>query len=521
MERFLRSPFTWSVGSACLLTLSFPGWDLAWLAWFAFIPLLRALEGQRPARAFALAYCCGLVYWLASIYWLVHVTGPGTIVLCAYLALYFAVFGLAASRPWTRRLGAFRLFFVPAVWVALECLRNWLFTGFGWALVGYSQYRNPLVIQFADITGAWGVSFLVVWTNICLLEALTQWKPGGPGTGLPHKTTRGLIAMIVCVWAGVLGYGFWKLGSVPAAADAPRIRVAVVQGNIPQELKWKAQARDYIMDTYLRLSAESLSDAPDLVAWPEAALPVILEEEPAYAARIAEFLKTTDAGLLLGAVTFQDPQYYNSAILLRSPDRLFQEYHKVHLVPFGEYIPLRRVLPFLETIVPIGEVSRGTDYTIFELPLRRDTQRRVARFGVLICFEDVFPDSARTFVRKGAQFLVNITNDAWYQRTAASFQHLQASVFRAVENRVCVIRAANTGISGFIDSRGRTASLVQDKTGRQIFVQGTRSREIVLTQGETSFYSRYGDVFPAFCLALIGLGGIIARARSRRVTAAL
>jgi apolipoprotein N-acyltransferase len=200
--------------------------------------------------------------------------------------------------------------------------------------------------------------------------------------------------------------------------------------------------------------------------------------------------------------------------LISSQGETLVKYNKLHLVPFGEYIPLKKIFPFLETIAPIGDIRPGQDYTIFALPgpqspvpsLNAQTRKRTnaqTKFAVLICFEDLFPELARNFVKKGAQFLVNITNDAWYRKTSAPYQHLQASVFRAVENRVSLARAANTGVSGFITPNGKIISLVCDRTGRNIFIEGYKDQEIAIIERRPTFYTRYGDVFIVVCFLFL------------------
>jgi apolipoprotein N-acyltransferase len=223
------------------------------------------------------------------------------------------------------------------------------------------------------------------------------------------------------------------------------LKIALVQGDVPHEEKWQEGTRDAIMETHLALTAKASVSRPDLIVWSEAALPVILENEPKYFEETRRSVSQGGIPLLLGAITNRQGSFYNSALLLMPSGQVAGAYDKMHLVPFGEYIPLRSVFPFLETLAPIGQLSRGGTYSVFGFP--SGPKHEEVKFSVLICFEDLFPGMARTFVRNGALFLVNITNDAWYRYSAATYQHRQAAVFRAVENRVPVIRCANTGVS--------------------------------------------------------------------------
>jgi len=242
------------------------------------------------------------------------------------------------------------------------------------------------------------------------------------------------------------------------------------------------------------LTTDSLKDSSDLIIWPEASLPVVLEEEPLYYARLASYIQKIGRPLIFGAVTNRGGVYYNSALQLTREGGLADRYDKLHLVPFGEYIPFRNTFSFLETIAPIGDIAPGKKYTLFKVK-PQDLQNSVSvepyEFGVLICFEDVFPELARGFVNQGADFLVNITNDAWFGQTAEAYQHLAASVFRAVENRVYLVRAANTGVSGFISPEGKAVFLTDGK-GKAIFTAGYKTREISIHR-QFSFYRRYGD----------------------------
>jgi len=277
-----------------------------------------------------------------------------------------------------------------------------------------------------------------------------------------------------------------------------------VQGNIPQQLKWEPEARGYIMEKYFTLTLLAKKDNPGLIVWPEAAVPVVLEEEPFYYERLRGFAKNINAPILFGGVNTSNNLYYNSAILLDSSGDLAGKYDKLHLVPFGEYIPLKDKFPFLETIVPIGDIAPGREYTVFEA--LHSAGNNFPKFSVLICFEDLFPELSREFVKRGASLLVNITNDAWYKDTSAASQHFQASVFRAVENRVTLVRAANTGISGFITPTGKVTIFVKNNTGKKTFINGYASARIALKEDSLTFYTRHGDVFVLFLFMLTVYG---------------
>lgn len=494
--------------SAVLLILSFPGFNIWILAWVGLVPLLFAIKDETPLKAFLLSYLTGLLFFFGTIYWLIHVTLLGMLAAVVILAGYFGLFGLLmAYRPPKKPL--YLLFFVPAAWVATEWLRSNLFTGFGWALIGHSQSQNLPVIQIADIFGAYGVSFLLVTANAAIYLLL---KKGRLAEDLEIPI---LITLILVLLA--FGYGYYRLNNI---FTGEKMRVAVIQGNIPQVKKWDAAYREEILSRYERLTMEAGNDAADLIVWPETSVPGVLEGERRLLERMKRLCAEVKTPLFLGTIR-EDRKgphvYYNSATLLLPDGRVKGSYDKIHLVPFGEYVPLKGIFGFVEKIAPapIGDVSRGKEYTVFSVPIERETRSdyaswrliKRAKFSALICFEDVFPELSREFVRHGARFLVNITNDAWYKETPAAYQHAQSSVFRAVENRTNVVRAANTGFSCFIDQKGRVVKSVE-KDGANLSVDGFASHDIVLANTRT-FYTVYGDtiVYASWVLLLTTIFG--------------
>ena len=495
--------------SGILLTFAFPRYNLELLAWLAFVPLFFAIKGKRPAMAFLLSYLCGVVFWLLTVYWFIRVTFLGLVLMILYLAIYFGIFGLIFS-IYELGAGGYELIFLPCAWVLLEYLRSYLLTGFGWVLLGYSQYLTLPIIQIADITGAWGVSFLIMAVNLAIFNIIDKRK-----SLTPHCY---LLAAIVLVLT--LGYGYYKLYGVQSTEDRVPVRISVIQGNIPQELKWQENSQSFILERYISLSREALKDKPDLIIWPEASSPGFLGVDDWIFENIFGLVKSLNTKLLLGTVIVDGGSYFNSSILLDGGGKIAGRYDKIHLVPFGEYIPLRKFFAFLQTIVPIGDFSAGKEYTVFSLDLQltpppeaRHIQAAETgasrKFSVLICFEDMFPELSRKFVKRGADFLVNITNDAWFGKTSSPYQHLSASVLRAVENRVFLARAANTGFSGFISPKGEIISAVSDSKGEETFISGYKTLEIFSKKkGRLTFYSRWGDV-SVFLMCLFMLYGIM------------
>ncbi|MBU1871400.1 MAG: apolipoprotein N-acyltransferase [Candidatus Omnitrophica bacterium] len=486
--------------TALLLVLSFPPVNSEFFSWLAFVFLFFALRNKSKTKAFFTAYVCGIIFWIGNIYWLANVTILGLILLVAYLAIYFAIFGLVINR-YSLLSTRYSIFAVPSLWVLLEYLRSHLLTGFGWGLLGYSQYLNLPIIQIADITGIWGVSFLVMMVNV------TFYRVMGFGLRVTQRTIKGKNLLLSVTLPALLlllslGYGFYKLSRTPDPGSRIPIRISVIQGNIPQVIKWQEYAKEQILGQYLFFSQRALLDNPDLVIWPEAALPGIPYYDPDIIGKAEGFFGDSGVPLLTGVVNQDNNIYYNSAVLISGAKSPMQRYDKLHLVPFGEYIPFREVLTFLETVVPIGDFQAGKEYTIFSCPISEG----VMRFSVLICFEDIFPQISRQFVKRGADFLVNITNDAWFGDTSSPYQHSAASVFRAVENGVYLVRSANTGVSGFISPSGELYPLAKEESGRQTFISGHKSKDVFLKKNSPTLYVRLGDWFILTCWIIVICG---------------
>ena len=286
--------------------------------------------------------------------------------------------------------------------------------------------------------------------------------------------------------------------------DKAVLHVSVLQGNIPQEEKWDAKIKNIIFEKYKRLTFMSAIERSDLIVWPETSFPGYLEDEPVMAAQLRNVVRQSRTDVLVGAPTLGDLEkglrFYNSAVFYGPDGEERKRYSKVHLVPFGEYVPFEPFLSFVRNFVQIGHFTAGQERTIFAMATRYQKTKLKVKFAALICYEDIFPGLVREFCNHGADFLINMTNDAWFGKTSAPYQHAQASVFRAVENRVNVVRATNTGFSCFISPEGRILDSVNEN-GQEIFVTGHKGADLILRK-ERSFYTRFGDIFAAFCFFL-------------------
>ncbi len=505
--------------SGFLSILIFPKFNVEVLAWIIFIPLFSAIQTENLRNTFRLGWFAGVIHFGGTLYWVTvtMVLYGGLsgffsvlvlILMVVYLALYVGTFCLLI-RFLQDRTPLPLLVSAPVLWVALEYLRSFFIIGFPWNYLGYSQFLTPYVTQVADTTGVYGVSFLIVLVNACLYTVLFT-------TAQRVMKIQTAVATLCCV-GFCIAYSLVKLSSVQGAISATTspqppletIKIAVIQGNINQSIKWDPQQRQQIFDTYIRLSKTSFDAQPDMIVWPETAVPFVFNFDPVNKQKLIDLVRELKTYLLFGGldlIPLPPPQRHhslNSAFLVSPQGNTLAKYDKIHLVPFGEYVPFEKILFFVEKITTaIGKVRPGKIYQI--MPLEQ------TQFGTVICFEVIFPNLVRKFVDRGAQFLVTITNDAWFGRTAASYQHFAMVTFRAIENRVAIARSANTGISGFIDPYGR---IIEQS---DIFVEDALVRSIPITN-TTTFYTRYGDVFARVCsmLSLFWIGYVFLKNKKR------
>lgn len=499
-------PWVSALLSGLLLALSFPKPGLSILAWMAFLPLLYAVRDRSPQSSFKLGFLSGFVAYAGIFYWLnIVMTTYGklptllssllTLLMAAYMALFLAT-AIGLTR-FAEHHDVPQLFTFPCLWVALEYVRAYLLSGFPWASLGYSQYRTLPLIQIADIAGVYGVSFLIILVNIFLFQ-LWRWVRGKDGANYPFLATAASVSLLLLS----LFYGFISLNHDTTGAE---IKVALAQGNIPQDIKWNPAFQEETVAIYERLSRQTAGSGAQLIVWPESSLPFFFQKENAYSKRITSLAQELNSYLIVSSPALEyDPgkeRLLNSAFLIAPDGATLGRSDKVHLVPFGEYVPLAAFLPFVKKMVQgIGDFSPGEQAS----PLAA----LFGKLGVLICFEGIFPEISREYVRSGAGLLVNITNDAWFGDSSAPYQHLSMTVFRAVENRVPLVRSANTGITAFIDSRGHIQGMT--RLFQETVLTGT-----VRLGDERSFYTSYGDVF-AWCCSLATLAVVVLALLRRR-----
>jgi len=491
----MSKKYLFPVLSAILLVFSFPPFDLYPLAWFAFLPLFWAIKDTSPQVSFYQGIITGSVFFLGILYWILYAMAyygglpliGGLCLLCLliiYLALYFGVFCYAINQLGLMENPAFP-WLASALWVSLEYIRGHFLTGFPWELLADSQYKWLTFIQMADIGGIYLLSFLVMLGNACIFQSLYK----------KTKLAYFNMAIFCLLFAMGLFYGhnrlvFWEK-EIPAI---PQLKVAVIQGNIDQAHKWDPEYQETTIKVYKSLTVTASHKNPELIIWPETALPFYFQLKSPYQKQILELAREINTSMLVGSPAYEMNQagikYFNRAYLINKTGKIAGYYDKIHLVPFGEYIPCRRFLSFLPLVANNpGDFSPGKG----EIPLYLQPS---ISFGVLICFEGIFPEISRSFIKRQAAFLVNITNDAWFGYTSAPYQHLSMLVLRAVENRRSIARAANTGFSVFIDPTGQIIKRTK------LFTPAYLVTKLPLVRDKT-IYTIYGDILAFGCLCVM------------------
>lgn len=538
--------------SGILICLSFPKWNLWFLAWVALIPLFYAIENLSFKKSFFLGWLtgttafCGILYWIVPTFQAagvhIFVGVLSTFLLASYVGLYLGLFA-GISQKFSRKFPfPFYLISSCALWVALEYARSHLFTGFPWGLLGYSQWKVPFLIQISEWTAVYGVSAIIIFFNLWMGTTLPKWSR-------IHFYSF-LVYFIFLVVNLILLMDSKKFKSY----RNERLSVAVLQGNIDQYKKWDSAFVKEILQTYRHLSEKAcrqttqspnrlIAQAPSLIVWPETALPgwllpagtALLPQEKWLAEWTEETVKKTGTCNLIGAVTRENGKNYNSAFLFDAGGKNRERYDKIHLVPFGEFVPFQSYLGrWIGVLNELGGFYPGKNQKIVEIPIKPPsppatipsgrqpspsrgeevkvrvingmTEELSTKLGVSICYEAIFPELIRKQVFAGAEILVNMTNDGWYLDTAAPEQHFSMNVFRAVENRRYLVRAANTGISGVILPDGSLPRV--SKLNEKIVISST-----VEPSQKKTFYTLYGNLFAWLCCG-ISLVGILFSLRS-------
>lgn len=516
-----RRRYLGALASGVLLAAAFPRIDQGYLAWVGMVPLLLAVRGLAPRQAAGFGWITGFVFFAITISWVPDTISNftsippvvATLVLmimaaaCAYtFALFAYVLELLAAGRVSRVLAA------PVLWAVLEWMRTFVVAEFPWNLLGYSQVPYLALTQAADLGGVYLISAVIVLANAAITEGLAA-RSSADG-----RSSAARFALAATCPVLLLSYGTWRLSALHTIPYTGSVKIGITQGNIPQNAKWDAAWAAHIFETYLRLTEQAAAAGAQLVVWPEAALPFYIQRDMR-SQQLQSLARDKGIDILVGAPGLENrdglgDRDYSQAWLLRADGTVVGPYDKMQLVPFGEYIPLGGLFGLVQIIVEgIGEMGRGSDYTIFQsmnlTPLEGAAAEaaRPARFAALICYEGIFPKLVRTFAAKDADFLVNISNDAWYGDTSAAEQHLIMASMRAIENRLPLVRSTNTGISAFVTDEGKIGPTTP-------LFHEDMVVETVLVRDVWSLYREYGDLFLHGCQAALVALLLIAR-RSR------
>lgn len=502
MARMASWPYAAAALTGFLMALAFPPFEASDAAWCALIPFMIACAFVKPVQVWRIGWVGGLAFWLITIFWLTRVTYVGWLLLCFYCALYFIPLALLTS-VWFRHIGTSRvgfnflyMFLASATWTGSEFVRSTIFTGFPWNPLGSSLHSNLALIQHAAWGGVYTLSALLVFVNAGIALTLLRYIQKHTRFGQkPHFELMLAVSALVVMFVT----GNRMLQSVDT--EGRDLRVALIQTAIPQDNKWDEEKALMIYSRLRELTGMAVDvTRPELVIWPETALPSDVRlSEPCF--RTVSELASLGAPILVGSMDAEliegrKPRYFNSSFLFDTNAVIIEYYEKRHLVLLGEYVPFHEHVRFLTAMTPIMEsFSPGHTSTVFRMPGRE------LPFSSLICFEDTLPYLARDSVRNGARLLVNQTNDAWFDPLWASKQHMMLSIFRAVENRVPMVRAANTGVSCSIDALGRVREKLSSAAGRHD-EKGFLLAQVALPPDDMplTFYTRHGDVFAWACL---------------------
>jgi apolipoprotein N-acyltransferase len=507
----MRKNLLLSLTTGVLLSLAFPPLKFGFLAYIALIPLFFLLEDKNYKESIRWGFLTGLFINLGTLYWISWVTVPGAIAAILYLPIYVIIYSLLHTFI-RLRLGEKYLYLcVPFLWTGVEYLRALGVLGFPWCSLAYTQSYYLSLIQYVSFSSVYGVSFWVVTINVIILYLLRSLA----------DIKKIILYFVILITLFVIPWIYGKI-VVPDDENIPeeKIRVALIQGNIDPYLKWDDAFLESNLQIYEEMTRKAAEAKPQLIIWPETAVPDYLRISNLYLTRLRELLSELNTPLITGAPDFrylngETYETYNAAFLLKPNSGSFDVYHKIHLVPFGERVPFTESIPFLKDLLESlemgeGNFSPGHQVMSLNVPVNLNqinsgentNQRSYIGVPVIICFESLFPEMARKFIQAGADILVIITNDAWFKKSAAPFHHAQIAVFRAIENRVSIARCANTGVSMFIDPYGRT------QQSSRIFEKAILVDDILLKR-DTTFFTKYGNVF-TIAITLLNIAPLIA-----------
>lgn len=502
----LRNHTAW-ICWCILYAISFPTYNQSWTIWFAFIPVL-VFAYIRPIRQTVLyAFFYSFPFFGLTLYWLYGFWAPALFIMIPIFSLFYAFFFFCIAFI-GRNIKSLRWLIIPAVWVACELLRSTGYHGLLWNLAGDSQYENTLLIQSADIFGVWGITFLIILVNAVLAEIFTHAIEKGSWTAALGKSNAAKLACVSFIFLANLIYGIFQFRHFDhVLRDLPQEKLALLQPNMPsRDEKWWDNIWQYY-GIFWELNAEAASHSPDLIVWPETMVKnyvwkYLSEYSPEenfnkFNLRMVNLYKELDTPILFTSPTEKDGKTYNTADYLDPKAAGRQSNSKIHLVPFGEWMPIYKDLPLAKKIIEIegaGAFTPSSDFNVI--------QARKSKFRVLVCYEDVFSFLTRIFIRKGVNYFINVTNDGWDYELGLKqpmHQHLAGATMTAISVRRAIARAANTGVSGVILPTGQFEGDIGD------YKRGVYVAEVpVMPENVRTGFYHFGFLFP-YAMLLVTL----------------
>lgn len=503
---------------------AFPGFNISGVAWLIPGAIFLLSVGTSDGSAFKYGFITGLSHYLISLHWLLYIPvklAPiaGWIALCAYLALYPALLCLLSNRL-NRLFNLTRLndlatlkfstvalipFLFAAIWVTLELIRGRLLTGFPWNFLGTSQFQMLPLIQISSYTGVYGVSFMICWFSVGLaISAIKLIHNPIPRVNWIKPILLPVLGIVLAVI-----YGSGVMFSWKNEFNRGDVKIALIQPSIPQTMIWDSSENSNRFEKLIQLANTALLTKPDILVFPEAAIPELFRYHYPTYKTIIDIATNYGVWMIIGADDAEQSStitnqvlYYNSSFLISPQGTIEGQYSKQHLVIFGEYVPLSRWLPFLKHLTPIGDSSftPGKGPVKFRLFIKKQYELIPVTTSVIICFEDVIPHLVRRHITADIDFLMNLTNDGWFGESSAQWQHAANAVFRAIENRVPLVRCTNNGLTCWVDPAGGIHAIFFDNS-TDIYSAGFKTAVVPLKNSgvKQSFYSLYGDLFGYFC----------------------
>ncbi len=521
-----------SLISGMLASACFPPLEFSWLVWISLIPILW-IGFRMHSRPFLYGYLFGFGHFATTYFWLNEVFILASVGLAAIYAFIPAIW-LSSSRIALRYLSVseeeelfprndpavsvenqltpsricFLIVFMSCFWCGLEWCRSWFLTGFPWNQLGISQWQNHVLLPMVQFTGVYGISFMIVIVNASfyfLAKHMMDMR-------IKPIDAKSLIWFLSPVVVCSLVIAVWYISAPKMSEDYDEMSIAAVQGNIPQSRVWTQEQLDLAIDVYTGLTRDIVqSEKPDLVVWPETAIPASLLYNEQCKLALGALQKDIKTSLIAGTIDYRFspdahktgelPRSFNSCIYFDEQGRILDWYDKIHLVPFGEYVPFERYFPQLNDMIGMGRsLSGGREHTVM-------TVQDDARIGFNICYEDIFPEISRWMVLNGANLLLIVTNDAWFGESPGSRQHLTHAVFRAVENFRPILRNGNNSDTCLIMPNGTLIDPIRDGIGGAVFTRKAQVYHVPLWSSlPLTFYTRYGNVFAVLCFVISALG---------------